>query len=384
MERDLFTTDRIFCPGPTPVPKAALDAAAATSIYHRTDEFYKIFRGCLDRLQPIFGCSELPVILASSGTGGLEAAMQNLTDVGDEIVVVNGGKFGERWEKLGLAYQCKVEAIKIPWGTKPDVAMIKAAIAKQAKTKAVFLQGNETSTGAYYGIETLVPELRKSFDGLVVVDAISSLGAHAMKMDAWKIDCVVAGSQKGFGIPAGLAFVALSKRGWQSLSKRPKFYFDLAKEAKGQAEGRSAWTPANSLIMSLSATLDIMHDAGLDNVLKHHEALAKATRAAVKAIGLEVLPKDAPSNALTAAVLPAGIDGSKLIKQLRQRFATFFAGGQDELKGKVVRLAHLGFVSRFDLIDCLAAFEFGLAEAGYKFDLGAGVKAAMQSLSGHR
>ncbi len=380
-ERELFTVDRLFCPGPTPVPDFVKEAGAESSIYHRSDEFYKIFRRSADLLAPLFGSKTLPIILAASGTGAMDAAFTNLTDVGDEIVTVKAGKFGERWEKLAEAYRCPAEVVTIEWGTAPTAAQILAAVKKQKNTKAIFIQANETSTGAYFGIEKLVPELRKSFSGFIAVDCISSLGAHPMKMDDWQIDAVTAGSQKGFGLPPGLAFIALSERAWANLSKRPKFYFDLAKERKGQAEGRSAWTPASSLVHALKAALEKMNEVGYDRVAAHHTHLADAARAATKAMGLNLFAGSAPSNALTAITVPKGIDGQKLVKRLRQRFGMFFAGGQDELKGKIVRFAHLGFVNRFDLIDGVAALEFALAEEGYDLDLGRGVQAAMKVLA---
>lgn len=377
--REPFTTDRIFCPGPTPVPRAAHVAAQdSAAIYHRSDEFYRDFIRCADLLGPVFGSRQRPVILTSSGTGAMEATLLKLTNPGDEVVCVVGGKFGERWEQLARTYQCQIEVVNVPWGDAPTSAQILAAIRRQKQTKAVFLQANETSTGAYYPVESLARELRQDYPGLLIFDAISSLGAHAMQMDAWGIDAVVAGSQKGFGIPAGLAFVAMSERAWEQKTSRPRFYFDLDKERKGQAEGRTAWTPASTLIYSLKAALEQMHQIGIERVVEHHGQLADAARAAMRAMGLSLFPKH-PSNALTTPALPVEIDGSKLVKRLRSRFGAFLAGGQDQLKGKIVRIAHLGFVSRFDLLDALAAFEFGLAEEGYRHDLGAGVKAAMQS-----
>jgi aspartate aminotransferase-like enzyme len=226
----------------------------------------------------------------------------------------------------------------------------------------------------------LVPQLRQKFGGLIIVDAISSLCAHAMRMDEWQIDAVVAGSQKGFGLPPGLSFVALSDRAWGQLSSRPRFYFDLLRERKGQADGRSAWTPASTLVLSLDVALHKMLEAGLDHVLEHHAALATATQAAVKALDLELFAATAPSRSLTSITVPQDLDGQRLIKRIRQRFAMYVAGGQDELKGKIIRFAHLGFVSRFDILDGIAALEFALREEGHRFDCGVGVKAAMQSL----
>lgn len=311
----------------------------------------------------------------------MEAAVLNLTAPGDRVAVVSGGKFGERWDKLTRTYGCDVNTLEIPWGTAPTVESILTLIKGKGETKALFIQANETSTGAYYKIEHIVPEIRKHFNGLIIVDCISSLCAHEMRMDEWGIDCVVAGSQKGFGLPPGLAFISLSDRAWNNLSNRPRFYFDLKKEREGQAGGRSAWTPAASLIFGLHAALKTMHDAGLDNLYRHHERMAKASRAFAAALGLQLLCKDAPSKSLTTMCVPEGIDGSKLIKNLRGKYQAFFAGGQDQLKGKVVRYAHLGFVSIFDVIDGLMALEFMLKDMGYKSDFGSGVKAAMNALA---
>jgi len=313
----------------------------------------------------------------------MEAAVTNLTAENDEVVVVSGGKFGERWEKLAQAYKCRVETVAVPWGQAPTPEQILQAVQRQGgRTRAVFFQANETSTGAYYPVESIARTLRaQSYRGLLVVDCISSLGAHPLKMDEWQIDAAVAGSQKGFGVPPGLAFVALAESAWGKLSQRPRFYFDLAKERRGQQEGRSAYTPASTLVLSLARALEQLTEIGLDRVLLHHATMAAATRAAVVAMGLKLFAGSAPSNALTAITVPAGVDGQHLIKRLRQRFGMYFAGGQDELKGKIVRFAHLGFVSRFDLLDGLAALEFALAEEGFPLDIGSGVKAAMQALA---
>lgn len=389
MDRDLFTPDRLFCPGPTPVPAAVAKASVDNmAIYHRSDEFYAVFRRAALALAPLFGSKTQPIILTSSGTGAMEAVLVNLTAPGDTVVVVNGGKFGERWEKLAAAYGCHADVVRIPWGQAPTAAAILDAIRRQqqgqtkTKTKAVFLQANETSTGAYYDVAVLAKALRSAgdFDGLIIVDAISSLGAHAMRMDDWQIDAVVAGSQKGFGLPPGLAFAALSERAWSSLSQRPRFYFDLARERKGQAEGRSAWTPAASLIFALDSALNQLHGMGLDQVIAHHVWMAEAARAAVHALGLELFAANAPSNALTAITVPQGVNGQNLVKRLRQRFGMYFAGGQDDLKGKIVRFAHLGHVNRFDLLDGIAALEFALREEGHTVQLGRGVSAAMAAL----
>ncbi len=379
-DKELFTQNRLFCPGPTPVPDQILTAMSDTSMYHRSDEFYKISRECSEMLAPLFGSKNLPIMLTSSGSGGLEAAVVNLTAPGDKVVVVNGGKFGERWEKLNSSYGCEVSVLNLSWGQSPKASDILDLIQKQEQTKALFLQANETSTGAYYRIETLVPEIRKKFKGLIIVDCISSLCAHEMRMDDWEIDAVIAGSQKGFGLPPGLAFISLSDRAWGNLSARPRFYFDLARERKGQAEGRSAWTPASTLTLGLHAALKMMNETGLNELYKHHDRMARASRAFAKAIQLKLYCPESPSNSLTTMCMPDGVDGRKVVKELRRRYQAFFAGGQDQLKGKVIRYSHLGFVSVFDLINGLSALEFVLADNGHSFDFGAGVKAAMVEL----
>ena len=381
MSREPFINNRLFCPGPTPIPAAVKLAAMDSNIYHRSDEFYELFLGCCKKLAPIFGCSTQPLILASSGTGAMEAAMVNMTAIGDEVVVLNAGKFGERWEKLALAYQCKVEVVRSPAGEAPTSAQAISALRKHKSPRAIFLQANETSTGVRLPYEEITRNVRAEFpDCLIVVDAISSLCAHPMNMDKMGIDCVVAGSQKGFGMAPGLAFISLSSRAWKMLSKRDRFYFDLERERKGQEKGRSAWTPPISLIQNLSVALDLIHDTGIEEMNAHHAKLGAAARAAMSALGLEMFPKEHHSDALTAVAVPRGVDGLALLSILKSSYGAIFAGGQDELKGKIIRFSHLGFVSRFDLLDGLSALEFSLRDAGWKFEMGAGVSAAMRAL----
>ncbi len=383
--REPFIQPRIFCPGPTPVPLDAKLATFDSEIYHRTDDFYALHLKCCELLRPIFGCNRNPIILACSGTGGLEAAMQNLTAPGDEVIVVNGGKFGERWEELAIRYGCDTKVVRVPSGQGACAENLKKVLVGCRAPKAFFVQANETSTGVRHPVNELVAELKKSFpDCLVVVDAISSLGAHPLNMNADGFDCVISASQKGFGLNPGLAFVALSERGWNGLSERPRYYFDLAKEFKGQSKGRSAWTPAIGLIQSLAVVLEKIHAIGIDVMIRNHEHLAGAVRSALPAMGLELFAKAHPSNALTAIVVPKGLDGTSLQALLRDRYGVTVPGGQDDLKGKILRLSNLGFVSRFDLVHAVSAIEFGLRDMGYGpcsgSKLGSGVKAFMQAL----
>lgn len=380
MRSNPFVKDRLYCPGPTPVPSDIGLAALQTDVYHRTDSFRQTVLTCRQLLQPFFGCREAPLLLTSSGTGALEASLVNLTNPGDTILVINGGKFGERWEKLGQAYACKVESYTIPWGTSPDLNELTQRLKRIPDCKAVFFQANETSTGVAYPVQSIAAAIRSVSPALIVVDAVSGLIAHRMEMDAWGIDGVVSGSQKGFGIPPGLSFIGLSARAWEAMSQRPRFYFDLRKERKGQESGETAWTPATTLIMTLLPALRKLAEIGPLGCEAHHQRLALATREAAEALGLELFAKNHYSNALTSISLPDSIDGSKLLKLCRTEYGAIFAGGQDHLKGKIVRLAHLGMVDQLELLGGVSALEMGLKSLGHKHSLGVGVGAAMRSL----
>lgn len=384
-QREPFIQPRIFSPGPTPIPLEARFAPLDSEVYHRTDDFYGLHLKCSEMLRPIFGCDRIPVILTCSGTGGLEAAMCNLTAPGDEVIVVNGGKFGERWEELARRYGCDAKVVRVASGEAATCKELEPVLVSCRSPRAFFVQANETSTGVRHPVGELVARVKAQFPGcLIVVDAISSLGAHPLNMNNDGFDCVVSASQKGFGLNPGLAFVALSNRAWDGLSARPRFYFDLAREFKGQSKGRSAWTPAIGLIQGLVLVLQKIHTSGIDAMVRNHERLAGAVRASLPAMGLEPFAKTHPSNALTAICMPQGIDGKQLQALMRERYGVTIPGGQDELKGKILRLSNLGFVNRFDLLHAVSAIEFGLRDLGHKpcsgSNLGNGAKAFMQAL----
>ncbi|MBC7533653.1 MAG: alanine--glyoxylate aminotransferase family protein [Oligoflexus sp.] len=376
-----FVKDRLYCPGPTPVPQASAIAALQTNVYHRTDLFREKFLRARSLLQDFFGSSEAPLILTSSGTGAMEAAMVNLTSPKERVLVLNGGKFGERWAKLASAYQCEVISYEFPWGEAPKVEKIKQYLDANPDIKAVFFQANETSTGVAYPVQEIAATIKSCSEAFVVVDAISALVAHDLPMDKLQIDCLLTGSQKGFGIPPGLAFISLSERAWKNLSSRPKFYFDLKKEREGQDKGETAWTPATTLVESLIVSLEVLAKLGPQACETHHKRMANACQKAASAMGLKLFSKSHHSHALTAIELPTQVDGSKLLKYCQARFGTVFAGGQDHLKGKIVRLAHLGIVDELDLIGGIAALEMGLQKLGATSKLGVGVTAAMQALN---
>lgn len=371
----------LLAPGPTPVPETALLAMAQPIIHHRTPQFSEVFRETADLLKYVFQTKQDVLILAASGTGAMEGSIVNLFSPGDEVIVVNGGKFGERWGKISEAYGLKAHWITVEWGKAVDPAVIKAALDQNPKIKAVLVQASETSTTAAHPIKELAA-ITKDRDCLLIVDGITGVGVFDLPMDDWGIDVLVSGSQKAFMLPPGLAFVALSEKAWkfQETAKCPKFYFDYKKERKNLKDNTTAYTPAVSLINGLRECLLLIKAEGLQNVFSRHDRLARATRAASKALGLKLLAPDAPSNAATGVFVPEGVDGGKLVKYLRDEVGVTMAGGQDHLKGKILRIAHLGYVDTFDIIIAISSIEMALSKFGHKVKFGSGVAAAQEIL----
>lgn len=371
----------LLAPGPTPVPESALLAMAAPMIHHRTPQFSAIFREAADLLKYVFKTKEDVLILASSGTGAMEGSVVNLFSPGDEVIVVNGGKFGERWGKISEAYGLKAHWITVEWGKAVDPAAVKKVMDANPKVKAVMVQASETSTTVAHPIKELAA-LTKGKDCLLVVDGITGVGVFDLPMDDWGIDVLVSGSQKAFMLPPGLAFVALSEKAWkfQETAKCPKFYFDFKKERKNLKDNTTAYTPAVSLITGLLDVLKGVKAEGIDNVFARQARLARATRAACTAMGLKLLAPESPSDAATGAFVPEGVDGGKLVKYLRDEMGVTLAGGQDHLKGKILRIAHLGYVDTFDIIISISAIEMALNKFGHKVQYGKGVAAAQEIL----
>jgi aspartate aminotransferase-like enzyme len=371
----------LLAPGPTPVPPEVLTALAKPVIHHRTPQFGAVLAKVQQGLRELFGTTEDVLILASSGTGAMEGSVTNLCSPGDEVIVVNGGKFGERWTKICQTYGVKVHEIRVEWGRAVVPQMVATALKEFPKARAVYMQASETSTCALHPVEKIA-ELTRHTDTLLVVDGITAVGVLPMPMDQLGIDVLVTGSQKALMLPPGLAFVALSPRAWAATeqAKLPRFYFDFKREKKGVAEKSTAWTPAISLINGLDVALDMMRAEGWDNLYARHDRCARATRAGVQALGLSLLAPESPSPAATAVNLPADVDGSALFKYLRDKMQVTFAGGQDQLKGKIIRLSHLGYVGAFDVIVGLSALELALTHFGAKVNLGAGVGAAEKIL----
>lgn len=372
----------LLAPGPTPVPPEVLAAMSEPIIHHRTPQFGAVMAEVQSQLQCLFGTAQEVLLLAASGTGAMESSVTNLLSPGDEAVFVNGGKFGERWGKICKAYGVVAREVKVEWGQAVTPAAVAAALDAHPKAKAVYMQASETSTCVLHPVAA-VAEITKKRDVLLIVDGITAVGVVEMPMDRLGIDVLITGSQKALMLPPGLAVLALSERAWKATetSTCPRFYFDLEKERQGVRDRSTAWTPAISLIRGLKVALDLMFNEGLENVYARHERLARATRAGATALGMRLVAPDSPSPAVTGVHLPDGVDGSALFKYLRDRMLVTFAGGQDQLKGKIIRLSHLGYADAFDVVTGLAALEMGLAHFGAKVTLGAGVAAAEQVLA---
>lgn len=367
----------LLAPGPTPVPPEVLAAMSLPVIHHRTPQFGAVLAEVQEGLRELFGTTQDVLVLAASGSGAMEGSVTNLLSPGDEAVVVNGGKFGERWTKICQAYGVTVHEIRVEWGQVVAPPMIATALDAYPRARAVYMQASETSTCALHPVGG-VAEITRQRDTLLVVDGITAVGVLDLPMDRLGIDVLLTGSQKALMLPPGLAFVALSERAWKAVdgARLPRFYFDFRKERKGVAERSTAWTPAISLVQGLRVALQMMRAEGWAAIHARHERLARATRAGATALGLRLLAPDAPSPAATAVWLPDGVDGSALFRYLRDRMRVTFAGGQDQLKGKIIRVSHLGWVDVFDVITGIAALELGLHRFGARVELGRGVGAA--------
>ena len=367
----------LLAPGPTPVPARVRLAMAQPMFHHRTPQFSAVFAEVREGLRQLFQTEEDVLVLASSGTGAMEAAVVNCFSAGDEVVVVNGGKFGERWLKLSTTFGLKPIEIRVEWGRAVRPDQIAQALDEHPKARGVFMQGSETSTCAVHPIEP-VAAVTRDRDALLIVDGITAVGVYDIPMERWGVDVLITGSQKALMLPPGLAMIALSKRAWARVEKtaQPRYYFDLLRERTNQAKNTTAYTPAISLVIGLREALAMMREEGLVNVFARHERLARATRAAATALELRLLAPDNPSPAVSAIYVPSGVDGSKLFAFLRDKMRVVFAGGQDQLKGKIVRIAHLGYMGAFDVVSAIAALEMALRHFGHDVQLGRGVGAA--------
>jgi aspartate aminotransferase-like enzyme len=351
-------------------------------MHHREPEFEKIFAEIREGLKYLFQTKNEVLIFTSSGTGAMEGAVSNILSKGDKALVVRGGKFGERWGEICKAYGIEFIPIDVDWGKAVDPRQIKKALESNPSIRAIYTQASETSTGAKHPIREIAEIVRKNEEIILVVDAITGIGVFNLPMDEWGIDVLISGSQKALMLPPGLAFAAISDKAWKFVerSNLPKYYFDFKRELKSAEKNQNSYTPAISLFVGLRESLHLIREEGLEGIFQRHEKLAKATRAAVEALGLELYATDSPSNALTAVKVPEGIPGGKLKNLFFEKFGITVAGGQDRAKGKIIRIAHLGYYERLDMVMVISALEMLLKEMGHAFELGAGVKAAEEIL----
>lgn len=370
----------LFAPGPTPIPPEALLTMAHPILHHRTPEYEALLAEVREGLKVLFQTTEEVILFAASGTGGMEAAVVNTLSPGEKALVIRGGKFGERWGEICQAYGVNFTPIDVPYGKVVDPGLVAAALEKDPQIAVVLSTYSETSTGVLHDIKAIAEAVRKT-PTLLVVDAITSLGVMDVPMDDWGLDVVVAGSQKALMLPPGLAMVGVSRKAWAAVerSRLPKYYFDFAAERKHLLKNQSRFTPAISLVVGLRETLRMIQSEGLPNIFRRHEKLAAAMRAGITGLGLELFA-ERPSPAVTAVLVPKGIDGGAILKTLRTRHQVIIAGGQGSLKGKIFRLATMGYADSSDVVVALSALELTLSEVGYPVKLGDGIRAAQEVL----
>lgn len=370
----------LLSPGPTPIPNEVALAMSETMIHHRTPQFNEVFMEARQGLRKLFGTQSDVLILASSGTGAMEASVANLFSPGDKVLVVNGGKFGERWLNIANAYGLNSIELSVAWGQAVKIGDIERCLNAHPDLQAVMIQASETSTTVLHPVEEIARLTRNG--PLLLVDGVTAVGVVPLPVDDWGIDVLVTGSQKALMLPPGLGFIALSERAWARTqsAKLPRFYFDLTLERKNQQKGSGAFTPAVSLVFGLRAALRMIEREGLKNVYARHDRLCRATRAALTALGLKLLAPDSPSPAATGVYLPAGIDADQVLDYLRDKMNITLAEGQDQLKGKVIRIAHIGYMGAFDVITAIAGLEMALRKFGAEIPFGRGVAAAQEVL----
>ena len=384
----MLRKNRLFTPGPTPLLPAAQTAMASFAMHHRTADFRALYSRVLADMKEFIGTHHDVLVLASSGTGVMEGSVSNLTSPGDKVLVLTAGKFGERWRDLAKAYGCAVEVISAPYGETFSLDEVHRKLTPDMR--AVYVQATESSTGARHDVKGIAELVRAAGDNtLLVVDAITGLGTTHFDVDGWGIDVIVGGSQKALMIPPGLAYCAISERAWKRMetAKSPRYYFDFRKERKAVAKGESAYTPATSLFSALGASLEFIRQMGDGDLVAGREALvnnaelaAEMTRAGAQALGLKLFAPSSPAAALTAIQAPAGIDSGAMVKEFRESFAAVVANGQGEMKGKLFRIAHLGYYDYLDTIGILAALEHVLASVTAKpVEYGAAVRAAQEA-----
>ncbi|HTA69256.1 MAG TPA: alanine--glyoxylate aminotransferase family protein [Bryobacteraceae bacterium] len=371
---------RLLTPGPTPLYPKALHSMMGSDIHHRTEDFRNLYRAVLADLKEVMGTSNDVLTLVSSGTGAMEASVSNLFSPGDRVIVCVAGKFGERWAEIAKAYGLEAIVLQEEYGGAVSAQRVADALKTQPNIRGVFVQASETSTGAAHDVRAM-GEVIKNTEAIFVVDAITGLGTMPLDIDRWGLDIVIGGSQKAFMIPPGLAFLSISPKAWAfaETAKLPRYYFNLKREKKSAAGGESSWTPNTSLLLALAEALKYVKSVGMDKLVENAQMLAKATRAAVTALGLELFVPNYPGSSVTSVKPPKGLDSGVIVKEFRSRFGSIISNGQGSMKGQIFRIAHLGYFDFPDLFGVIAELEIILAAQGIPVKFGTGV-AAVQNV----
>ena len=371
---------RLLTPGPTPLYPPALHAMMASDIHHRTEDFRNVYKSALADLKEVLGTTNDTLIFASSGTGALDGSVSNFFSRGDKVIVCSAGKFGERWVEITKAYGLDVTLLEAEYGETVSPDRVENALKAEPTARGVFVQASETSTGAAHDVRRMAEAARKT-GAIFVVDAITGIGTMPLDIEGWGLDVVIGGSQKAFMIPPGLAFLTISAKAWKAgeTATLPHYYFDFKKEKKNADKGESSWTPATSLILALGEALKYVKRLGMANLIENAELLAKATRAAVTELGLELFSPKSPGSSVTAVRSPKGLDSSVIVKEFRSRFGAIIANGQGSMKGQIFRIAHLGYFDFADLFSMVAGLEIILEANGHPVKLGSGVAAVQRA-----
>jgi serine---pyruvate transaminase len=372
---------RLFTPGPTPVPEETLLELAKPVTYHRSAEAKAILAEMTEDLKYVFQTTNTVMTLTSSGTGGMDAAISSAVAPGEKVILLTAGRWGERWKGILKAYGANTILVEVPYGKAVTPAMLETALAQHPDAVAVCSTLSETSTGVGHDLEAFGKLVAKT-NAILIVDGISGLGAMECRCDAWHLDIVVTGSQKALMLPPGLAFVSVSDKAWKKIDATPvkNFYLDLRRYKKSIAESDTPFTPANTLIKAQRLSLKRIRAEGIENLWARHNQLAAACRAAVHAMGLELFA-ERPNSALTVIKVPAGVDGSMILKKLEKLHGFKLADGQDAMKGQIWRLSHMGYTDAFDVLGAIAALELILLENGYTLSPGCGVTAFQKALA---
>ena len=376
----------LMIPGPTPVPEQVLLALSKHPIGHRSGEFSQIMAEVTQNLKWLHQTENDVLVLTVSGTGAMEAGIINFLSPGDRVLVGCNGKFGERWADMSAAFGLNVDTVTADWGKplNPEQFREKLVADTEKTIKAVILTHSETSTGVLNDLETINRHVKEHGEALMIVDAVTSLGAVNLPIDAWGLDVVASGSQKGYMIPPGLGFVSVSPKAWQAYktAKLPRFYLDLGKYSKTAAKNTNPFTPPVNLVVALQAALRMMKAEGLESIFARHQRLMRATRAAVQALSLPLFASDEAASPAITAVAPVSVESEQIRSVMKKRFDIALAGGQDDFKGKIFRIGHLGFVSDRDILAAIGAIEATLRELGYEsMTPGAGVAAAARVIA---